>query len=61
MAVCALVLGGVLSLLPGSVQQRLAGTRWAQPAGYALSLALLALCVASMAQSGFVPFIYQQF
>ena len=61
MAVCALVLGGVLSLLPGSVQERLAETRWAQPADYALSLALLALCVASMAQSGFVPFIYQQF
>ena len=35
--------------------------KWAQPASYALALALGALCVLSMAQSGFAPFVYQQF
>ncbi len=35
--------------------------KWAEPASYALALALGVLCVLSMAQSGFAPFVYQQF
>ncbi len=60
LAAAMLVLGLVLSLFPG-VLSRWRDKRWAEPAGCVLSLALLALCVMRMAQSGFAPFIYLQF
>ena len=60
LAVSMLALGAALSLFPG-VWSRWSGKKWAEPAGYVLSLALLMLCVMAMAQSGFAPFIYQQF
>jgi hypothetical protein len=34
---------------------------WGEPVSYVVSLALLVLCVLSMAGSGFQPFIYLQF
>ena len=60
LAAAMLVLGLALSLFPGLWSRR-RDKRWAEPAGYVLSLALLALCVMRMAQSGFAPFIYLQF
>ena len=60
LAVSVLALGAALSLFPG-IWSRWSGKRWAEPAGYVLCLALLVLCVMAMAQSGFAPFIYQQF
>ena len=62
LAVCALLFGLAVCLLyTDERRQRLERTKWAQPLSYVLCLALLALCAASMAQSGFTPFIYQQF
>jgi alginate O-acetyltransferase complex protein AlgI len=34
---------------------------WGEPVSYVVSMALLVLCVLSMAGSGFQPFIYLQF
>ena len=61
LALWTLALGGALCLLPAGVKARLEKTRWAEPVSYALCLGLFILSVASMAQSGFEPFIYQQF
>ena len=48
-------------MLPKRLQAPEKPARWGEAASYVLCLGLLALCVMSMAQSGFVPFIYLQF
>ncbi len=62
LAAFCLALGLVLSLvrLPNA-ETKLADAKWAQPLSYVGCGALLALCLMSMAQSGFQPFIYLQF
>ena len=58
-----LVFGAVVSVIavPKSTRAPERLGKAAVPVSYALSLALLALCVMAMAQGGFQPFIYQKF
>lgn len=58
LTVSALVLGAAGSVIALPKGKRRA---WMEPVSYGACLVLLALCVMSMAQSGFVPFIYLQF
>ncbi len=43
------------------LKNRLLAAKWAEPVSYVVCTGLFVLCVMSMAQSGFQPFIYQQF
>lgn len=58
-----LVLGVLLGvvMLPKRLKAPEKLACWGESASYVLCLGLLLLCVMSMAQSGFVPFIYLQF
>ena len=61
--VFCLALGTFLSVavLPKSLKVPEGVKPWGEAASYVCSLALLVLCIMSMAQSGFQPFIYLQF
>jgi len=52
---------GVFGCLPVVPWLRKHTGKWGEPVSYAVSFVLLALCVMSMAGSGFQPFIYLQF
>ncbi|MCD7845847.1 MAG: MBOAT family protein [Oscillospiraceae bacterium] len=43
------------------LKDRLLAAKWTEPVSYVVCGGLFVLCVMSMAQSGFQPFIYQQF
>lgn len=62
MGAFCLILGVILSVIKApKAEKRLTGRPWAEPVSYVLCAALGVLCVMSIAQSGFQPFIYQQF
>lgn len=60
LSLCALIAGLVGSLPVVPWLKKHAG-KWGEPVSYVVALGLLALCVMSMAGSGFQPFIYLQF